>query len=215
MVETSKRPDRTARTFVGFAVAILACFVLLQLWSAVAARGPERRVRELMPAVGAQSVDLQLTAAQLDHVLQTQPGKGQTRSGVATVRDYAEGKLLILNFWATWCEPCVRELPSMLGLRRTLADSRVRLVGVSYDDGWNTLLTFFRQMVGGMPREMDVAIDPIGEEAGSLRLAFGTRKLPETYVIVDGRVLARFVNERDWTDPAMVEYFQRLLETLD
>ena len=36
----------------------------------------------------------------------------------------------------------------------------------------------------------------------------------KTYVIVDGFVLARFVNERDWTDPAMVEYFQRLLETL-
>ena len=88
------------------------------------------------------------------------------------------------------------------------------MVGVSYDDGWKTLLDFFRRMVGGMPREIDIAIDPVGEEPGSLRLHFGTRKLPETYVIVDGHVLARFVNERDWTDPAMVEYFQRLLETL-
>ena len=70
-------------------------------------------------------------------------------------------------------------------------------------------------MVGGLPREIDLAIDPRGEEAGSLRLKFGTQKLPETYVIVDGQVLARFVNERDWTEPAMVEYFQRLLESLE
>ena len=214
MTEIAERRERVARVFVGLAVVILTCFVLVQLWLAVAARGPERRVRELMPAVGAQSVDLPLTEAQLDYPLQATPAKGQSRGNTATLRDYARGKLLILNFWATWCEPCVRELPSMLELRRKLADSRVRMVGVSYDDGWKTLLDFFRRMVGGMPREIDIAIDPVGEEPGSLRLHFGTRKLPETYVIVDGHVLARFVNERDWTDPAMVEYFQRLLETL-
>ena len=212
MTSTSEHSEKLARAFVWLAVTTLTCFVLLQLWLAVAARSPERRVRELMPAVGAQSVDLDLTEAQLDYRLQAPPTKaGQP---LTTLRDYARGKLLILSFWATWCEPCVRELPSMLALRRTLADSRVRMVGVSYDDGWKTLLDFFRRMVGGMPRELDIAIDPAGEDPGSLRLHFGTRKLPETYVIVDGFVLARFVNERDWTDPAMVEYFQRLLETL-
>jgi len=212
MTSTSEHSEKIARAFVWLAVTTLTCFVLLQLWLAVAARSPERRVRELMPAVGAQSVDLDLTEAQLDYRLQAPPTKaGQP---LTTLRDYARGKLLILSFWATWCEPCVRELPSMLALRRTLADSRVRMVGVSYDDGWKTLLDFFRRMVGGMPRELDIAIDPAGEDPGSLRLHFGTRKLPETYVIVDGFVLARFVNERDWTDPAMVEYFQRLLETL-
>ncbi|MDP6944187.1 MAG: TlpA disulfide reductase family protein [Myxococcota bacterium] len=214
MTTSSQQRDQIARAFVGFAVLLLTGFVLVQLWLAVDARSPERRVRELMPAVKAQSVDLPLTDAQLDYPLQAPPRKGSQRGGEVTLRDYAQGKLLILNFWATWCEPCVRELPSMLELRRTLADSRVRMVGISYDDGWKTLLDFFRRMVGGMPREIDIAIDPAGENPGSLRLHFGTRKLPETYVIVDGHVLARFVNERDWTDPAMVEYFQRLVETL-
>ena len=214
MTSTAERREGITRAFVWTAVTSLAAFTLLQLWFAVEARSPERRVRELMPAVGAQSVDLSLTDAQLDYPLQAAPGRGATAGGKATLRDYARGKLLVLSFWATWCEPCVRELPSMLELRRTLADSRVRMVGVSYDDGWKTLMDFFRRMVGGMPREIDIAIDPAGENPGSLRLHFGTRKLPETYVIVDGHVLARFVNERDWTDPAMVEYFQRLLESL-
>ncbi len=195
-------------------VITLTTFMVVQLWFAVAARGPAKRVRELMPAVNAQSVDLPLNDAQLDYPLQAAPLRGTRSGGTVTLREYTRGKIVILNFWATWCEPCVRELPSMLELRRTLADSRVRMLGVSYDDGWKTLLDFFRRMVGGMPREIDVAIDPAGEEPGSLRLHFGTRKLPETYVIVDGHVIARFVNERDWTDPAMVEYFQRLLESL-
>ena len=215
MTEANPQRDVIARRFGWVVIVMLTCFVLVQIWFAIEARSPERRVRELMPAVGAQSVDLPLTAAQLDYPLQAPPGRGATQGGTMTLRQYSANKLVILNFWATWCEPCVRELPSMLELRRTLADSRVAMLGVSYDDGWQTLLTFFRKMVGGMPREIDLAIDPVGEEAGSLRLHFGTRKLPETYVVVDGHVLARFVNERDWTDPAMVEYFQRLLESLD
>mgnify|MGYP001050785563 CR=1 FL=1 len=207
--------ERVARHFGWTVILLLTAFVLVQIWLAVQARGPERRVRELMPAVGAQSVDLPLTLEQLDYALQAPPSRGGSPSGGrATLREYAKDKLLILNFWATWCEPCVREMPSMLELRRTLADSRVRMVGVSYDDGWKTLLDFFRQMVGGLPREIDLAIDPRGEESGSLRLKFGTQRLPETYVILDGQVLARFVNERDWTEPAMVEYFQRLLESM-
>ena len=57
MTSTHERSELIARTFVWLAVSTLTCFVLVQLWLAVAARSPERRVRELMPAVGAQSVE--------------------------------------------------------------------------------------------------------------------------------------------------------------
>ncbi|MDP6947207.1 MAG: TlpA disulfide reductase family protein, partial [Myxococcota bacterium] len=175
----------TPHRFVWVAIGALTLFVLVQLWLTVAARGPERRVRELMPAVGAQSVDLPLTDAQLDYPLQAPPGSGKS---TVTLREYSAGRMLFLNFWATWCEPCVREMPSMLALRRTLSDPRVEMVGVSYDEGWEALLGFFRRFVGGMPREIDVAIDAAGDGPASLRLLFGTHKLPETYVIVDGHV---------------------------
>ncbi len=66
--------------------------------------------------------------------------------------------------------------------------------------------------MGGVPRELRLARDPITEESGMLRTSFGTYKLPETYVIRNGRVLARFVNARRWTDDTIVEYFERLLE---
>jgi hypothetical protein len=66
--------------------------------------------------------------------------------------------------------------------------------------------------MGGLPKELILARDPVGENPGSLRLAMGTEKLPETWVIRNGQILSRFVNERDWMDPAIVEYFERLLE---
>ena len=136
MSESPREQHRVARHFGWTVVSLLTLFVLGQIWLAIEARSPERRVRELMPAVGAQSVNLPLSDAQLNYVLQAPPRRGGAEGGATTLRAYTTSKLLILNFWATWCEPCVRELPSMLELRRTLADSRVNMVGVSYDDSW-------------------------------------------------------------------------------
>ena len=196
--------------FVRFAASALAIFVLFQLWATVASRGPEARVRELMPAVGAELVDRPLNPEQLDYLLTRPVGSSDA---ALRLKDFEPGQIIFLNFWATWCEPCVREMPSMLALKRTLGDRRFAMVAVSYDESDAELLTFFRRFTGGLPREIMVARDPVGDDAGNLRLSFGTQKLPETYVIRDGQILARFVNERDWTDPAMVEYFQRLLES--
>lgn len=201
--------SRPVALFVQFATAALAVFVLVQLWGAVASRGPEARVKELMPAIGAELVDRALSPAQLDYLLKRPMGASEPDLKLA---DYKPGQVIFLNFWATWCEPCVREMPSMLSLMRTLGDRRFTMLAVSYDESDAELLTFFRRFTGGLPREITVARDPAGDEPSNLRLSLGTQKLPETYIIRDGRVLARFVNERDWTDPAIVEYFQRLLE---
>ena len=100
----------------------------------------------------------------------------------------------------------------MLQLSRELRSTRFSMVAVSYDEDWKTVQDFFRGFLGGLPKEMTLTRDPIGENPGSLRLSLGTEKLPETWVIRDGQLLARFVNERDWMDPAIVEYFKRLLE---
>lgn len=205
-----KRGGAVRRAFVQLVAVILGAFILFVLWEAIAARGPAARVRELMPTVGAQLVDEALTAEQANFELQAPPGAaGRT----VRLADYPPDTIIFLNFWATWCEPCVREMPSMLDLKRRLSDPRFVMIGVSYDDGWTPVLDFFRQFVGGLPREIDLALDPTGDETASLRASFGTRKLPETYIIRNGHVFARFVNARDWVDPAMVELFQRMLES--
>ena len=205
---------KVRRTFVALSALALGVFILLQTWSAIRSKGSSARLRELMPVVQAEMIDQPMTRAQLDHRVEALPdptGAVPTRT-MAQVLDprAADGSVVFLNFWATWCEPCVRELPSMIELAQKLRLKRFEIVAVSYDESWQEIARFFTRHMGGRPPELELLRDPATEEAQTLKAAFGTRKLPETYVIRDGRVLARFVNARDWTDPAMVEYFERL-----
>lgn len=196
----------TRSRFVLVATLVVASCILVSLWQAVDARGPLARARALMPSIGAQKVDRPLPQP-VSEMLLSLPGGKKIR-----LADLPPDRLVFLNLWATWCEPCVREIPSMLQLSRELRSSRFSMVAVSYDEDWKTIQEFFRGFLGGLPKEMILTRDPVGENPGSLRLMLGTEKLPETWVIRDGHLLARFVNERDWMDPAIVEYFKRLLE---
>jgi cytochrome c biogenesis protein CcmG/thiol:disulfide interchange protein DsbE len=202
----SKPPATTRSRFVFLATLVVACSMIASLWQAIDARGPMARARGLMPSIGAQKVDRPLPTVVADMELEL-PGSGKIR-----LADLPPDRLVFLNLWATWCEPCVREIPSMLRLSREIRHPRFSMVAVSYDEDWKTVQDFFRGFLGGLPKELTLARDPHGENPGSLRLALGTEKLPETWVIRDGQLLSRFVSERDWMDPAIVEYFERLLE---
>ena len=200
--------DGVRRAFVTFAGLAIGLTLFLGIWAAIVQSGPEARMKELMPIIDARAIDAPLTAELVTYELEAPP-RGATRRKLG---DYPPGTILFLNFWASWCEPCVREIPSMLRLKQELADPRFVMVAVSYDEDWETLRQFFRQFPEGFPREIDVLRDPSAEVGVMLRSRFGTDKIPETYIIRDGRVLARFINERNWMEPAILEYFQRLLE---
>lgn len=204
--------DRVRRAFVLAAGCAMALFIMVSLWSVIEGRGPSSRARSLMPVIRAQMVDEPLTALQADFSLEATPRPG--RPSALQLGSLAPGRLLFVNFWATWCEPCVREIPSMIRLSRQITDPRFAMIAVSYDQAWEPVTGFFRKVLGGLPREITLARDPSAADESMLRTSFGTHKLPETYVIVDGHVVSRFVNERDWMEPAMVEYFERLLESL-
>src|SRR5690606_14351368 len=111
-----------------------------------------------------------------------------------------------------WCPPCREELPSMFRLRQEMGDRRFMMVAVSYDEAWSDIRDFFQRWVGRTPSETMMLLlkDPILEEGLTLRETFGTRELPDSYVIYDQRVIARFVNARNWIDPTIVEYFSKL-----
>lgn len=196
----------------------LVVFFLIQTWSAVDNTGPAARVLELSSVIGAEQIQKPLTTDQANFEVELSSGQAVSKLSVQAAISAATrqqpGGLVFLNFWATWCKPCVRELPSMLELKRAMSGYNFSMLAVSYDESWSTVNDFFRRVFGGTPRELIVARDPAanGEEQQTLKFAFGTRKLPETYVIKNGRVLARFVNERNWTEPAIVEYFKRLAE---
>lgn len=123
-----------------------------------------------------------------------QTASGQTKA----LTDYAGGGV-VLNFWATWCAPCVREMPTLAALSRLLDATAVSVLPLSSDRGGAEVVAryFATEHIEGLP----ILLDPRGAAAHAL----GTRGLPTT-VLIDsqGRERGRFEGAADWASPAAV-----------
>lgn len=121
-----------------------------------------------------------------------------------SLKDF-RGKVVFLNFWATWCESCREEMPSMERLYRELKGKGLEIVAVNIKEKPQAALAYFRELKLTYP----VLLDPEGE-VGLLYGAFG---LPATYVIDrKGVVLARMWGPADWSSPSARKFFAALLE---
>ena len=120
-----------------------------------------------------------------------------------TIRlDQYRGKTVILNFWASWCPPCLEEFPSLMKLQQQVPD--VVVLAVSFD----TDADAYRQYVSeNHLRNMVIALD-LSQKSN---LAFGTTRPPETYVIDrQGRIRRKFIGAQDWTRPEIENYLRNL-----
>jgi cytochrome c biogenesis protein CcmG/thiol:disulfide interchange protein DsbE len=106
------------------------------------------------------------------------------------------GKVVMLHFWATWCPPCVEELPTLDKLYRTVVDKDFQLLAVSVDEGGAPEVAAFLKKNG---LNLPVLLDPDRTIAG----LYGTYKFPETYIVDrQGVVRYKVIGPRDWSDPA-------------
>ncbi len=113
------------------------------------------------------------------------------------------GKVLVLNFWATWCQPCVQEIPSLNAFQKKFADSGVVVVAVSIDKNpqkYNAFLSAIRPV-----------FDTVRDPSADVSATYGTFQYPETYIIKNGRVLRKFANAEDWSSDTITQYVQSLL----
>ncbi|MEL6187650.1 MAG: TlpA disulfide reductase family protein [Myxococcota bacterium] len=135
----------------------------------------------------AELLDVKTRAAPpLDFELETMDGQ---RVRLSSLRD----KTVFLNFWATWCPPCVEEMPSLRRLYGKLQEREdFVFLAVSTDDAWPEVKKFFE----AEPAQFPVLLDAKGEIARK----WGTTKFPETYVIHQGEVVGHIVGPRDWDD---------------
>ena len=121
--------------------------------------------------------------------------------------DY-RGKVVFLNFWASFCEPCRREMPSMERLVRQYEPQGMEMIAISLDPEQEAIQSFMNEFLPGQRSAMTVLWDPKSESSER----YGTELLPETYIVDrDGRMVARFVNAYDWTRPEVKELIEALL----
>ena len=111
------------------------------------------------------------------------------------------GKPVVLNFWATWCPPCIQEMPSLVQLQKQLGD-KVTILAVSEDDDDNA----YKQFV----KDHNVDLLTVRDTKRNNEL-YGTFKFPETFVIdKDGKIVRKFIGAQEWTSPEIVDYLKKL-----
>ena len=111
--------------------------------------------------------------------------------------------MLVLNFWATWCTPCVQEIPSLNLFQREFASDGVVVVAVSIDKNEQKYKNFLHRI----PVTFGTARDPKAD----LSFKYGTVLIPETYIIKDGKVMRKYAEAKDWTGDDVTQYVKSLL----
>ena len=122
--------------------------------------------------------------------------------GMTYTPDYLKGNVVLIMFWATWCPPCVQEVPDLVALQKQEGD-KVVILAVSMDEDEAAYKEFTAK---NMPGILTVR-DP-DHKSSSI---YGTFAYPETYLIDrNGKIERKFIGAVDWTSPEMLDYFNKL-----
>jgi cytochrome c biogenesis protein CcmG/thiol:disulfide interchange protein DsbE len=124
------------------------------------------------------------------------------RDGSQTVRLSAyRGRVVLLVFWASWCQPCLEELPSLEELQRRMPQVVVLTVSTDEDEA------AYRQFLADNRVDLLSVRDP----AQASNHLYGTYRFPESYIIDQrGVIRRRFIGPQDWTNPEIVSYLQHI-----
>ena len=167
------------------------------------ARSPRRQRISLL----ATAVLLILTGAGCDRG--SHPEQLGTRAPMFALNDgehdvdlnKLHGRVVVLNFWASWCAPCLEEIPSLEQLQQDLP--QVQIVAVSTDDDAAAYERFLQQH--------SVSLLTVRDAEQRSSAMYGTFRYPETYVIdKSGMIRRKFIGPQEWTSPEIVSYLKKL-----
>jgi cytochrome c biogenesis protein CcmG/thiol:disulfide interchange protein DsbE len=115
-----------------------------------------------------------------------------------------KGKVVVLNFWASWCPPCLEEAPSLVQLQQEIAPRGGVVLGASIDDDVTAYNKFLQDNHISFPTFVD--------EGKKIEGEYGTVMIPETYLIGrDGRLARKIVGPQDWQSPEIISSIEVLL----
>ena len=187
-------------------IAIVAVVVLAVLFVVV---GQKTKFRPVV--AGATAIDF--TLADLE--------------GVERTLSEHRGKVVFLNFWATWCKPCEDEMPAMQALYNKLDRRSFEMVAVSVDKPglfarlWQSVLALFgsgkgpddARVVREFVERHKLTFTVLHDKSGEVKDAYKTTGVPETFIIDQNGVIAEKVwGPRDWTRPDNLRMLMDLLE---
>ena len=128
-----------------------------------------------------------------------------TIDGKTVTFSQLRGKVVVLNFWATWCGPCKEEMPALDRLSRRFDPRDVAILTITTEHERTSIQQFMKQLGSTLPVLLD--------EQRDVSLAFMVRGLPTTVFIAEnGAIVGRAVGPREWDGPDAVRFIERLRE---
>lgn len=120
-----------------------------------------------------------------------------------------KGKVVVLNFWATWCPPCKEETPSLNHLYKYIQSRNGVVLGVAADEDPGAYQKFLHDEGVAFPTYRDPATR---NNSSPIALSYGTSMIPETYIIDrHGKIARKLIGFQQWDSPAMLAYLDSLL----
>jgi len=117
-----------------------------------------------------------------------------------------KGKVVLVNIWATWCSPCVDEMPSMEKLYQEFKDDNLEILAVSID-------ALGAKVVGPFMQKYNLTFPALLDPEGTIRQSYQVTGVPESFIIDQQGVLAKkIIGAADWSSPGVLSFFRNLLQ---
>jgi peroxiredoxin len=116
-----------------------------------------------------------------------------------------KGKVILLNIWATWCLPCVEEMPSMEKLYKKLKNEGLEILAVSIDEAG-------AEVVGPFMKNHKLSFPALTDTEGKTKTLYQITGVPESFIIdQDGVIVEKVIGPRDWASSGAINYFRNLI----